>query len=108
MRERNSPRSVLVAIRAKRCGLAPQNLTLAHDASSRRSQLSGFEAQAASAQQHGRETTVGNFKVVKTLGVGSFGRVVLAEGPNGERAAIKLLPRGHYVRAAALSAGTRG
>jgi serine/threonine protein kinase len=52
------------------------------------------------------ETTVGSFKVVKTLGVGSFGRVVLAEGPGGERAAIKLLPRGHYVRAVALCTAT--
>jgi hypothetical protein len=41
---------------------------------------------------------VGNCTILKTLGRGSFGRVVLAQhSATGELAAVKLLPRGDYV-----------
>ena len=46
------------------------------------------------------ETTVGDWVILDTLGVGAFGRVVLAQRAPGELAAIKLLPRGARVRAA--------
>lgn len=46
------------------------------------------------------ETTVGDWAILDTLGVGAFGRVVLAQRASGELAAIKMLPRGARVRAA--------
>ncbi|EFN50475.1 hypothetical protein CHLNCDRAFT_59511, partial [Chlorella variabilis] len=61
-------------------------------------QLAAFEAQTASQQLREEETSIGDYRVVKILGRGSFGRVVLAEHSGGGLAAIKLLPRGHYVR----------
>lgn len=50
------------------------------------------------------ETTVGDWVILDTLGVGAFGRVVLAQRAPGELAAIKLLPRGARVRAPACCA----
>ncbi|PRW33203.1 Serine threonine- kinase SAPK1 [Chlorella sorokiniana] len=44
------------------------------------------------------ETTVGDWAILETLGVGAFGRVVLAQRGSGELAAIKMLPRGPRVR----------
>ncbi|KAI3431793.1 hypothetical protein D9Q98_010546 [Chlorella vulgaris] len=58
-------------------------------------QLAVYEAQAAHQVEEHR---IGDYTVLKTLGVGTFGRVVLAAAPSGQLAAIKLLPRGHYVR----------
>lgn len=50
------------------------------------------------------ETTVGDWVILDTLGVGAFGRVVLAQRAPGELAAIKLLPRGARVRATTVAA----
>jgi len=44
------------------------------------------------------EQVVGSYTVLQQLGAGSFGKVVLAQRAGGELAAIKLLPRGYYVR----------
>jgi serine/threonine protein kinase len=63
-------------------------------AAAQRRQLAVYEAQAAHQVE---EHKIGDYTVLKTLGVGTFGRVVLAAAPSGQLAAIKLLPRGHYV-----------
>lgn len=63
-----------------------------------------YEVQpAAGAQSHSdaEETQIGDYRVLRTLGRGAFGRVVFAQRADGELAAIKLLPRGERVRSLA-------
>lgn len=72
--------------------------------------LASYEQQAAASaqQQEAEEREVGNYIILKTLGRGSFGRVVLAQHrTTGEQAAVKLLPRGEYVSPACLLASSR-
>lgn len=69
-----------------------------------RRQLKDYEDRKAEEERQGaeEETVVGDWAILRVLGKGSFGRVVLAQRRStGELAAIKLLPRGPLVRAAA-------
>lgn len=66
---------------------------------SRCSQLADYEAQAAAAAGRAGSARVGDYSIVRELGRGTFGRVVLVQHRlTGELAAIKLLPRGVLVR----------
>lgn len=79
----------------------PTHHRLSHPPAACCRELVQYEAQeAASSQQHeDEEAMVGAYRVLRTLGRGAFGRVVLGQRADGALAAIKLLPRGDRVRA---------
>lgn len=81
---------------------SPLTATVAPSSAARR-ELAQYEAQesAASQQSEVEEAVVGGYRVIRTLGRGAFGVVLLGQRDDGELAAIKMLPRGDRVRAAA-------
>lgn len=104
-----SPCGPLPAAAAAAAASATRSLPLARPCTERlpppapRRELAQYEAQesAASQQSEAEEAVVGGYRVIRTLGRGAFGRVLLGQRDDGELAAIKMLPRGDRVRACA-------